>query len=560
MNDWLDAEGHADRAFEMYERGRWAEAESELRKALSLNPDQAEWHFNLGLTLEAAGRDHEALTSYVRATELLPDQADPLVAAGVVANRLGNWDLPFAIVLVHDRLSSLMVLLTAVLAFTTIMFAIARWHRAGSHFHSLLLFLLVGLNGAFLTGDLFNLFVSLEVLLAASYGLVLHGSGLLRVRAGLHYIAINVAGASLLLIGISLLYGVTGTLNMADLAVRVSELTGSDRALAYAGAAILAVALLLKAGMWPLCFWLAPAYSAASAPVGAMFAIMTKVGVYTILRLWLPLFGSQSLGWAPLGGNWLLLGGLATLVFGMLGVLSAQRLSQLASYSVLVSSGTLLAVIATGYTSAISGALFYLVSSTLAITTLFLLIELLERGRDPYADLLAITREALPGEEDDLEHEAEIGIIIPGSLAFLGMAFIGAALLLAGLPPLSGFLGKAAILHGLLGADASANGTIPTSAWIILALLLLSGLLTLIAASRIGIRTLWGEFDREVPSVAVAEVMPVALLLLICAALTVGAGPVIRYMEGTAQLLQSPAPYVEGVLGGSVKAEGATSP
>lgn len=483
------------------------------------------------------------------------------VTGAVTTYRLGNWDLPFAIVLVHDRLSSLMVLLTAVLAFTTIMFAIARWHRAGSHFHSLLLFLLVGLNGAFLTGDLFNLFVFLEVLLAASYGLVLHGSGLLRVRAGLHYIAVNVAGASLLLIGISLLYGVTGTLNMADLAIRVSELTGSDRALAHAGAAILAVALLLKAGMWPLCFWLAPAYSAAAAPVGAMFAIMTKVGVYTILRLWLPLFGSQSLEWAPLGGNWLLLGGLATLTFGMLGVLSAQRLSQLASYSVLVSSGTLLAVIATGYMSAISGALFYLVSSTLAITTLFLLIELLERGRDPYADLLAITREALPGEEDDLEHEAEIGIIIPGSLAFLGMAFIGSTLLLAGLPPLSGFLGKAAILHGLLGAEAPAsNGTVHTSTWIILALLLVSGLLTLIAASRIGIRTLWGEFDREVPSVAVAEVVPVTLLLLICAALTVGAGPVLRYMEDTAELLQSPAPYVEGVLGSSAEPGGASSP
>jgi len=476
----------------------------------------------------------------------------------VTTYRLGAWDLPFGIVLVHDRLSALMVLLTAILALATLTFAIARWHRAGPHFHSILLFLLVGLNGAFLTGDLFNLFVFLEVLLAASYGLVLHGSGILRVRAGLHYIAINVAGAALLLIGISLLYGVTGTLNMADLAVRVSALTGGEQALAYAGATILGIALLLKAGMWPLCFWLVPAYSAASAPVGAMFAIMTKVGVYTILRLWLPLFGAPPLEWSPLGGNWLLLGGLVTLTFGIVGVLSAQRLAQLASYSVLVSSGTLLAVVATGNMPAVSGALFYLVNSTLAITTLFLLIELLERGREPDADFLAITREAMGEGEDDEELEAEVGIIIPGSLAFLGMAFMGVTLLIAGLPPLSGFLGKAAMLHGLLNAAGTGSPN-QTAAWIILALLLLSGLVTVIAGSRIGMRTLWVEFDRDVPRVALVEVVPVALLLVLCASLTVAAGPVMEYMEGTAELLRSPAAYVEGVLGSSAGSQDATS-
>lgn len=477
----------------------------------------------------------------------------------VTTYRVGDWEVPFAIVLVHDRLSALMVLLTAILALATLTFAIARWHRAGPHFHSILLFLLVGLNGAFLTGDLFNLFVFLEVLLAASYGLVLHGSGTLRVRAGLHYIAINVAGASLLLIGISLLYGVTGTLNMADLAVRVPSLTGGEQALAHAGATILGIALLLKAGMWPLCFWLVPAYSAAAAPVGAMFAIMTKVGVYTILRLWLPLFGAPPMEWTPLGGNWLLLGGLVTLVFGIVGVLSAQKLAQLASYSVLVSSGTLLAVAATGNMTAVSGALFYLVNSTLAITALFLLIELLERGREPDADFLAITREALGEDEDDEEPEAEVGIIIPGSLAFLGMAFTGVTLLIAGLPPLSGFLGKAAILHGLLNA-APAGASIQTAAWIILALLLVSGLVTVIAGSRIGMRTLWVEFNREVPRVALVEVAPVALLLVLCASLTVAAGPVMEYMVDTAELLRSPAAYVEGVLGSSDGAQDATSP
>ncbi len=480
---------------------------------------------------------------------------------GVTAYRVGNWSMPFGIVLVLDRLSALMVLLTALLAMATLTFAMARWHRAGPHFHSIFLFLLVGLNGAFLTGDLFNLFVFLEVLLAASYGLVLHGSGTLRVRAGLHYIAINVAGAALLLIGISLLYGVTGTLNIADLTMRVQALTGVDRALAYAGAGILGIALLLKAGMWPLGFWLVPAYSAAAAPVGAVFAIMTKVGVYTILRLWLPLFGAPSGSWLPLGGNWLLLGGLLTLAFGMIGVLSAQRLAPLASYSVLVSSGTLLAVVGTGHGPAIGGALFYLVSSTLAIATFFLLIELIERGRDPGADLLAVTREALGEDDEELVDETEIGMIIPGSLAFLGMALIACTLLLAGLPPLPTFLSKAAILHGLLNDNAAGTApTISTAAWLILAALLASGLMTLIAASRVGMRTLWVEFDREVPRVALLEVLPVTFLLLVCVGMSVGAGPIMNYMEDTAQLLHSPATYVDGVLGQAAQAPGATSP
>ena len=135
----------------------------------------------------------------------------------------------------------------------------------------------MGLYGAFLTADLFNLFVFFEVLLAASYGLMLHGSGRARVSSGLHYISINLLASSLFLIGAALIYGVTGTLNMADLALKIPLVPEADRGLLHAGAAILAVAFLAKAGMWPLNFWLVPAYSAASAPVAALFAIMTKV-------------------------------------------------------------------------------------------------------------------------------------------------------------------------------------------------------------------------------------------------------------------------------------------
>ena len=142
---------------------------------------------------------------------------------------LANWPAPFAIVLVLDRLSALMLVLTSLLALASLVFSIARWHRAGPHFHSLFQFLLMGLGGAFLTGDLFNLFVFFEVTLAASYGLLLHGSGAFRVRSGLHYIAINLAASLLFLVGVSLIYGVAGTLNMADLAVRAASLPAEDQ-------------------------------------------------------------------------------------------------------------------------------------------------------------------------------------------------------------------------------------------------------------------------------------------------------------------------------------------
>ena len=161
---------------------------------------------------------------------------------------LGNWPAPFGIVLVVDRLSALMLVLTGILASATLLFSIARWHRAGAYFHPLFQLLLMGLNGAFLTGDLFNLFVFFELLLAASYGLVLHGSGVLRIKAGLHYIAINLAASLLFLIGVSLIYGTTGTLNMADLAARLPTIADGDRILLEAGAALFGVALLVKAG------------------------------------------------------------------------------------------------------------------------------------------------------------------------------------------------------------------------------------------------------------------------------------------------------------------------
>jgi multicomponent K+:H+ antiporter subunit D len=479
----------------------------------------------------------------------MADRASLATASAVTwVYPLGNWPAPFGIVLVLDRLSALMLVLTSVLACASLIFSLARWDRAGVYFHALFQFLLMGLNGAFLTGDLFNLFVFFELLLAASYGLALHGSGITRVKAGLHYIVVNLAASLLFLIGVSLIYAVTGTLNMADLAVRIGAVAPENRMLLEAGAAILGIAFLVKAAMWPLCFWLPTTYAAASPPVAAVFAIMTKLGVYVVLRLWLLLFGDGAGPSVHFGGDWLLFGGMMTIAYGLTGILASQNMSRLAGFAVLVSSGTLLTAIGTAQVGVTGGALFYLISSALALCAFFLLIELVERGREAGADVFAVTMEAF-GDEDIFDQEEEVGAATPATMAVLGLSFIACALLLSGLPPLSGFIAKFALLHAMLNSsEFGSQGAVPAESWAYLALLILSGLATMIAMTRAGIRTFWAPLGRTVPQVRLTEIVPVAALLFLCLCLTVQAGPVMRYMQATAEALHAPQHYVRGVL------------
>ncbi|MDR2851449.1 MAG: monovalent cation/H+ antiporter subunit D [Burkholderiaceae bacterium] len=466
----------------------------------------------------------------------------------------GNWSAPFGIALVADRLSSMMVMLTGVIAFAVSIYATSRWDRAGVHFHPLLQLQLMGLNGAFLTGDLFNLFVFFEVMLAASYGLLLHGSGRARVGAGLHYIVINLAASTLFVVGAALLYGVTGTLNMADLSARMTQLSAHDLALAHAAAALLASAFFAKAGAWPLNFWLVPAYSAAVPPVGAVFALLTKLGLYTLLRLWPLLFGLEAGPSALFGQNVLIGLGLVTLALAALGMLGTQRLSRLASYAVLISAGTLLAAVGLGARTAAvwAGALYYLLASTLAVAALFLLTDMIERWRNAGSSIAAheaaapfLTEDLRPRHDVNLddERQALYGRAIPAGAVFLGLSFLGCALLLAGMPPLAGFIGKVAMLHGLLGAPH-----VTRAGAVFLALLLVSGLCALIAFSRAGIRHLWTLEHHATPALRAVEALPVALLLLICITLTVAAGPVLRYTQATAQDLRHPAVYRAAVM------------
>lgn len=471
--------------------------------------------------------------------------------AATTAYMLGNWPAPFGIVLVLDWLSALMLLLTSILGLTSLIYATARWDRAGPRFHALFLFQLMGLNGAFLTGDLFNLFVFFEVLLAASFALLLHGTGKARVKAALHYVSLNVATSLLFLIGAAIIYGVTGTLNMADLAVRIPAIAGSDLAILQSGMAILGVAFLVKAGMWPLGFWLPRTYAAAAPPVAALFSILSKVGVYAVLRVYLLLLGGD-VGWtANFGEEWLLFGGMATIAFGTVGVLAARTMSRIAGYSLVISAGTLLAAIGAGEGAVLAGALFYLTSSTLAVSAFYLLVELVERREAGSATAGApVFDDEYSGLPDQVE--TEVRVVIPATMAILGSGFAFCTLLIAGLPPLSGFIAKFVIIDGLLGlGDAIAPAT-----WALIALIIGSGLATLVSTTRAGIDLIWAPSDKPQPVLRVAEAVPVALLLLICMGLMVLAAPTMRYMERTGQSLGDRQGYTRAVLGGGDASNG----
>jgi multicomponent K+:H+ antiporter subunit D len=302
--------------------------------------------------------------------------------------------------------------------------------------------------------------------------------------------------------------------------------------------------------MWPLGFWLPGAYSAAAPPIAAFFAIMTKVGIYIILRLSLLVFGAEAGASANFGSAWLIAGGMLTIVFGSVGVLASQDLPRLASYCVVISSGTLLAVIGMGDTAVTGAALFYLVSSTFALGAFFMLTELIERGRAAGAEVLAVTMEAFGETDENDAEEAEVGVATPATMAILGLSFAACALLLAGLPPLSGFLAKFLLLQALLQqvGGPEAGGSVGGVSWMLTALLLLSGFAAVIAMARAGIRSFWLPLEGTVPRVRMVEMAPIVGLLLICVALTVQAQPVMGFINLATKSLHEPNDYIRSVL------------
>ena len=476
---------------------------------------------------------------------LTSDAAPYIWPDGVGVYDIGGWPAPFGIVLVVDRLTAVMLTLGAIVATSTLVYSVAEWDRPGQPFHSLFQFLTMGLNGAFLTGDLFSLFVFFEVLLAASYGLLLRGANEPRVNSGFHYITINLAASLLFLIGVAMIYGMTGTLNMADLAGRAAALAPADRPLLDAGAAILGIAFLVKAASWPLNLWLPGAYSAASAPVAAAFAMMTKVGFYALLRIGTLMREYETLGTA------LFYIGLLTLITGTIGLLGAKHLQRTIAFTVLSSMGILLSTLGLKMESLTAPVLFYLVVSVLTTCMSFMLAGMTERTRNPEAPASPDIAEdpdepvyAAYGIKRFTVHEPgqDPGIAIPAVMAFLGMVFVCCTLLVSGLPPLPGFLAKFALLSTMLQLGAG------TATWVLAATIVLSGLAAVLSLSRVGMRLFWSITARTTPRLRLLEAAPVAGLVLLCLGLSVAADPVMRYLDSAARSLHQPDTYIRSVL------------
>ena len=506
--------------------------------------------------------------TFLASVELMSDVKSVSEQSGTVVGmyRLGDWPVPIGIVLVLDRLSAMMVMLTALLAGPSLIYAAAGWHGKGQHYHSMFQFLLAGVNGAFLTGDLFNLFVFFEVMLAASYGLMLHGSGPERIKAGLQYIAVNLAASLFFLIGIALVYGTTGTLNMADIARAIYWLDDAQRMLFHCACALLGMAFLIKAAAWPLGFWLPPTYGAASPPAAAMMAIMTKVGIYVILRLSMLVLGPDSGPSAGFGAPVLIVGGLLTMGFGMIGILGTPDLVRKGGYLAIISSGTVLAAIgfaqSGGGALMLGGALYYLVGSTAAISAFFLIAEPVSRG-DHGDDETRIEDDADPLSEswapmglDTVEDMSAPASTRTVSWLTMAICFSLVAAMIAGLPPMPGFIGKFAILQGAIRDNFHTSGVLPVVLWIYAAMLILSGLGALIALMRFGIRRFWAE-DGPTPRILALEVVPVVMLLVMIGVQTVRSDAVMNYTRATAMALLKPGVYRDAVLQGARDVRGA---
>ena len=440
--------------------------------------------------------------------------------------QLGDWAAPFGIILVGDRLSTLMVLLTAVLALFVLLYAIGSgWDERGRHFHALFQFQVMGIMGAFLTGDLFNLFVFFEVLLIASYGLMIHAGGNARLKAGVQYVLFNLIGSTLFLFALGAIYAEAGTLNMADLAARVALIDPAETVGIRVAAVLLLLVFAIKAALVPLHFWLPSSYAEAPAPVAALFAIMTKVGAYAIIRVYTLVFSPEVEATAVLHDVWLLPAALVSLAIGTMGVLAAKRLDRLVAFAVIGSMATVMVAIALFTPVSIAAALYYMVHSTLAGAALFLISDLVRTGR---------------GNVDLTAQAPVAGAPLTAALFFAG------AIAMAGLPPLSGFLGK------LLVLDAAYSSDMMVWVWVVV---LTGSLVSILGFARAGSILFWKSHSVApspdalvMPRPAVLSYVAVGGLIAMLGLHTVFAGQVHGYTTRIAAELFEPNAYMDAVL------------
>lgn len=442
----------------------------------------------------------------------------------ILAYAVGEWAAPFGIVLVADRLAAMMLVLTACLALIALLHAVVTGaDRRGWHFLTLFQFQLMGLNGAFLTGDLFNLFVFFEVLLIASYGLMLHGQGPARLKAGVQYVVVNLVGSSLFLIALGMLYALTGTLNMADMGLRVAAVPPEDQGLLRIAALLLVSVFALKAAVAPLHLWLVRTYAVSTPAVAALFAIMTKVGAYSLIRVVPQVFGdgAGAAAWVP--APYLLPAAMVSAVIGFAGVFVARSLSEQAAYAVIGSTGTLLIAVAGWSAESLGAGLYYLAHSTLAAAALFLVADVVARRRGGFGD------NASPGPV----------FAQRGGIALL---FMAAAIAATGLPPLSGFIGKLLILKSF--------AALPDWGWA-WGVILGTTFIGVVGFARVGSAVFWktaGEGTAPTGPATRADLAAPTLALTLLAALAAGAGWASAYADAAAAQVLDPAQSARAVL------------
>ncbi|WP_172373149.1 Na+/H+ antiporter subunit D [Sporosarcina jiandibaonis] len=439
-------------------------------------------------------------------------------ADGVQTLTLGSWPAPFGITMVSDMVSVLLVTTSILITFFIVMYsfeAIGK-ERERFYYYPAVLFMLTGVNGAFTTGDIFNMFVFFEVFLMASYVLIVLGGEKKQLRESIKYILVNVISSALFVVAIALLYSVIGTLNMADISVKIAEV--GQPGIITVIAILFLLVFGIKGAIFPLYFWLPGSYSAPPIPVLALFgALLTKIGVYAITRTY-TLFFIHNM---PVTHELLLVLSILTIVAGCIGALAYFDLKHIMIYNIIIAVGVILFGVAQMNDAGMTGAMFYLIHDMIIKGALFLLIGI----------IIAIT---------GTSNLRKMGGLMKTN-APLGWMYLIAAFGLAGIPPLSGFTGKLLIVKGAFEA-----GNVWGSVFI-----LASSLIVLLSVIRIFIYAFWGE-PVELPTTKRRSyrimIVPAALLVVISIAYGVGTEWIVPYMTDASDVLLKPSIYIDAVL------------
>lgn len=436
---------------------------------------------------------------------------------GVLKLDFGGWEPPFGILFVADSFSVILVLTTSIVTAICLLYAFSSVGKGHENmfFYSFVNFLVAGVNGSFLTGDLFNLYVCFEIMLLASYVLVALGGKKRQLGESIKYVVINIISSWIFLIAIAYLYGTVGTLNMAHLSERIAE-SGQTPLLTVISIVFLTV-FALKSGLL-LYFWLPGSYSVPSTAVAALFgALLTKVGIYAMIRIFTLLFyHEQSITHTIIG----ILAGL-TLIGGSIGAVAYKDIRQIIAYNVVIAVGFILVGLAVATPIAMEGSIYYLMHDMIVKALLF---------------LLAGTMITVTGET---RIDYMSGLI--RNYPLFGWIFFIVMLSLAGVPPLSGFIGK--VLVG--------QGAVETGSYILLALAFISSIFVLYSLLRVFLTSFWGETiiskEDEVP-MKKGWLIPCVLLMLGTIVLGLGAEPLVVYVEDAANTLMNPQIYIDAVL------------